>query len=46
MLPMQSGDVERTWAGVSDLTQDFGYKSNTSIEKGVSTYIDWYRGII
>jgi len=44
LLPMQAGDVERTWADVSDLTRDFGYKPNTSIEKGVGEYIDWYQG--
>ncbi|RKS50618.1 UDP-glucuronate 4-epimerase [Gillisia mitskevichiae] len=43
MLPMQAGDVERTWADVSDLKKDFGYKPNTSIEKGVGKYIDWYK---
>jgi len=44
MLPMQAGDVERTWADVSDLTRDFGYEPNTSIEKGVGDFIEWYKG--
>ncbi|TXD92877.1 NAD-dependent epimerase [Gillisia hiemivivida] len=44
MLPMQAGDVERTWADVSDLTRDFGYEPNTSIEKGVGEFIEWYKG--
>ena len=44
MLPMQAGDVERTWADVSDLKRDFGYKPRTSIKEGVRKYIDWYKG--
>ena len=44
MLPMQAGDVERTWADVSDLKRDFGYKPRTSIQEGVRKYIEWYKG--
>jgi len=44
MLAMQAGDVERTWADVSDLKRDFGYKPNTSIKEGVRKYIAWYKG--
>jgi len=42
MLPMQPGDVERTWADVSMLKKDFGYNPNTSIKMGVKNFIDWY----
>ncbi len=43
MLPMQPGDVERTWANVDDLITDYGYQPNTPIEKGVKEFIDWYK---
>lgn len=43
MLPMQAGDVERTWADVSDLSRDFGYEPKTSIKEGVKKYIAWYK---
>ena len=43
MLPLQAGDVPKTYADVSDLIEDLNYKPNTSIEKGVSEFIDWYR---
>lgn len=43
MLPMQPGDVPRTWANVDNLVQDYGYKPNTSIETGVENFIRWYR---
>lgn len=42
MLPMQPGDVPRTWADTSCL-QALGYKSKTSIEEGVYSFVHWYR---
>lgn len=44
MKPMQPGDVEQTWADVDDLIRDFNYKPETSIEKGVGEFVDWYIG--
>ena len=43
MMPMQPGDVERTWADVSDLKNKYNYSPSTSIENGVSLFVDWYR---
>lgn len=43
MLPMQAGDVERTWANVDDLIADYEYSPNTPIQKGVQRFVDWYR---
>ena len=43
MLPMQPGDVERTWADVGSLKRDFGYDPQTSIQKGVKEFIKWYK---
>jgi UDP-glucuronate 4-epimerase len=42
MMPMQPGDVHKTYADVSDLTEKLGYHSTTSIETGVNNFIDWY----
>lgn len=42
MLPMQPGDVERTWADVSQLNKDFDYNPTTSIKLGVAKFIEWY----
>ncbi len=44
MMPMQAGDVETTWADVSELEKDFGYEPKTSIEFGVGEFIGWYKG--
>ena len=41
-LPMQPGDVPATFADVSDLTRDVGFKPSTSIEDGVRQFAEWY----
>lgn len=43
MLPMQPGDVPDTYADVSDLLVDFGYKPSTQLEVGIQRFADWYR---
>ncbi|MBC2840337.1 NAD-dependent epimerase [Robiginitalea sp. SC105] len=43
MLPMQPGDVERTWADVNDLIRDYDYRPNTPIKEGVERFVSWYR---
>src|SRR5690554_6534230 len=43
MLPMQPGDVEKTWADTRGLEKDFGYKPTTGIIEGVGKFIVWYR---
>ena len=42
MLPMQPGDVTKTWANVDDLINDYNYSPNTPIEEGVQNFIKWY----
>jgi UDP-glucuronate 4-epimerase len=42
MMPMQPGDVYRTYADVDDLQQELGYSPKTSVPEGVSKFIDWY----
>ena len=43
MMPIQPGDVEKTWADTSVLERDYGYKPGTPIEKGIQNFVDWYR---
>ena len=43
MMPIQAGDVPATWADVSDLERDLGYKPGTDITSGVSEFMKWYR---
>lgn len=42
-LPMQPGDVYRTYADVSGLMQDYDFKPDTTIEEGLSRFVEWYR---
>ena len=43
-LPMQLGDVYQTYADVSDLERDFGFKPHTTLEEGLSKFAKWYAG--
>jgi len=43
LMPIQPGDVEKTWADTNDLVADFGYKPDTPIKEGVSSFVNWYR---
>lgn len=43
MLPIQPGDVPKTYADVNSLINDLGYKPETSIQYGIKQFISWYR---
>ncbi len=43
-LPLQDGDVPNTHADVTDLNDKFGYKPSTSIEEGITKFVEWYLG--
>jgi len=43
MLPLQPGDVPATYANVDDLITNIGYKPETSVETGISNFVDWYK---
>ena len=42
LLPMQLGDLQDTWADVSALARDVGYRPGTELEVGVKRFVDWY----
>ena len=42
-LPLQPGDVPKTYADIDDLTAAMGYAPNTSIEDGIARFVAWYR---
>ena len=43
LVPRQPGDVLDTYADVSDLSADFGYRPQTSVKVGVSRFVAWYK---
>jgi len=42
-LPMQDGDVEATFADVDDLMREVDFKPSTSIETGLTKFVEWYK---
>ncbi len=43
LVPMQKGDVPITYADISDLEKDFGYKPSTSLREGLRNFAKWYK---
>lgn len=43
LLPMQPGDVYRTYADVSDLEKDFCFKPSTALDEGLGKFAAWYK---
>lgn len=44
LLPMQPGDVYQTYADVTELERDFGFKPSTTLEEGLGKFAAWYKG--
>ncbi|EFV40799.1 NAD-dependent epimerase [Hafnia paralvei] len=42
-MPMQPGDVYRTYADTQDLFAATGYKPKVGVDEGVKAFVDWYR---
>jgi len=42
-LPMQPGDVPRTWADTEGLQKLTGYKPQISLDEGIREFVEWYR---
>ena len=42
-LPMQPGDVDRTYADVSQAKRLFGYEPKTSFKDGIVKFAEWYK---
>src|SRR3954447_12671738 len=41
--PMQVGDVRETFADISAIERDHGFKPTTSIDQGIPRFVAWYR---
>lgn len=42
-LPMQPGDVDRTYADVSKLKNMTGYNPSLTFEEGIEKFVEWYK---
>jgi len=43
MLPMQAGDVHQTFADTTSLEQDYNYKPQIEIDRGIKEFVSWYK---
>lgn len=43
LVPMQPGDVPVTYADVTPLQEDFGFKPSTSLREGLRKFAQWYK---
>ena len=43
MLPLQSGDMETTYANINSLQQAIGFRPDTSIDEGMARFVAWFR---
>ncbi len=42
-LPMQPGDVDRTYADVSKAKRLIGYEPKVTFEQGIKNFVEWYK---
>ena len=42
-LPMQPGDVPKTFADIDDLVREVGFRPSTPLKDGVGRFVAWYR---
>jgi UDP-glucuronate 4-epimerase len=43
LAPMQAGDVKATYADITAITNDLGFKPTTPITEGIPQFVKWYR---
>ena len=42
-LPMQPGDVDRTYADISKAKELIGYEPKTTFKEGIRKFVEWYK---
>lgn len=45
LLPMQPGEIIKTWADTTRLKKDFNYHPTTTLEEGIRHFVEWYQNI-
>jgi UDP-glucuronate 4-epimerase len=41
-MPIQLGDVPKTYANVDLMREELNYKPNTPIREGINKFVSWY----
>jgi len=44
LLPLQPGDVPKTYADIAALEREYGFKPSTTLKEGVEYFVEWYLG--
>ena len=42
-LPLQAGDIKKTFASIQKINKKYKFKSKTNINNGIKRFIDWYK---
>ena len=42
-LPMQQGDVIKTWADITDLIEDYDYRPLVDVNQGITKFVEWFK---
>jgi UDP-glucuronate 4-epimerase len=42
-MPLQAGDVKKTWADVNELSDSYSYCPKTDVFNGIKRFINWYK---
>ncbi len=43
LVPMQPGDVDVTYADVTEFEKDFGFKPSVGLKEGLRRFVKWYK---
>ena len=43
MLPMQDGDVKKTWASISKIKKDYNFQNKVSLDEGIKEFTNWFK---
>jgi UDP-glucuronate 4-epimerase len=43
MLPMQPGDVHATYADITRISDDYGFKPTTALDEGIARFVRWFK---
>ena len=43
LLPIQPGDVEKTWANIENINSWISYKPEVNFDEGIGRFANWYK---
>ena len=43
MMPMQDGDVKKTWASISKIKKNYNFQNKVSLDNGIKEFTNWFK---